>query len=291
MSDIESITESAERKYSKKQIVTEARPAKDWAYMMDLKENVFNHSLLQKLNRFLRRGLYMRFVDPGPTDIFDHQDEWDICCVLDACRYDVFSKVNTIEGQLKEVVSVGYNTANWSAQVIGGEHRDTIFVSANAWHSRYHTQEKLRKTFFKHVTPWKDKWNEDLRTVLPDEMTNLGIELRKKYPQKKLILFYIQPHDPFIADGHGNIMSKTYAWMRDYRERGVPMGEMKRHYENNLKFVLTSIERLVANVSGRILVTADHGEGLGEFGVLYSHKGGWLPTNLKIPWFLTEGKK
>ncbi len=65
--------------------------------------------------------------------------------------------------------------------------------------------------------------------------------------------------------------------------------ELKRAYKNNLEAVLSEVEKIVERFpqENRIVITADHGELLGEDG-LYGH-GYPHPLLRNVPWFEIEG--
>lgn len=61
--------------------------------------------------------------------------------------------------------------------------------------------------------------------------------------------------------------------------------KLLKAYEENLKLALKEIRKIVDRLPGKIIVTADHGESLGENG-LYGHPSGYrVPTQLEVPWF------
>ena len=74
-------------------------------------------------------------------------------------------------------------------------------------------------------------------------------------------------------------------------ERGeIEPGVIKGYYTDNLKFVLSYIKKVVKKYrrSNKIIITADHGECFGEYG-LYSHPCDQHVEELtKIPWFVVE---
>ena len=67
---------------------------------------------------------------------------------------------------------------------------------------------------------------------------------------------------------------------------------LRNAYKENLEVVLGSVAELVKNVSGNILITADHGEYLGE-NRRYGHGLLWprRPPNTEVPWLIIEKNK
>jgi hypothetical protein len=70
---------------------------------------------------------------------------------------------------------------------------------------------------------------------------------------------------------------------REFGDEGL-----RKAYEENLKAVLPHVKELVAHLSGRIIITADHGEMLGEDGC-YCHWSRATNKQLReIPWLVID---
>jgi hypothetical protein len=70
---------------------------------------------------------------------------------------------------------------------------------------------------------------------------------------------------------------------RAYGEKGL-----RKAYERNLELVLGHVRRLVSDLSGRIMVTADHGELLGENDCYSHYSGSTSPYLLEVPLLIIE---
>ncbi|MFW5895271.1 MAG: sulfatase-like hydrolase/transferase [archaeon] len=113
-------------------------------------------------------------------------------------------------------------------------------------------------------------------------------------------------HTPFIYDFMINLGNKILKHLgteliwklnRIFRFRKVEPSHMemawrilgkeglKKAYEKNVTHVLNRVSDLIANLQGRIVITSDHGELLGEDG-LYEHGPalGWHKKLINIPW-------
>jgi len=78
-------------------------------------------------------------------------------------------------------------------------------------------------------------------------------------------------------------------WYEDYKKCRIE--ERKKHYKETLKITLESIEKLINELEGKIVITADHGECFGEHG-LYGHpQGEDVPTLREIPWLVVDKEK
>lgn len=99
----------------------------------------------------------------------------------------------------------------------------------------------------------------------------------------------MQPHAPFIRSALSRGEFKEYeAHPFRYLKNGGNMEVVWEAYLDNLRFALDHVGRLIDNYDGeRTVITADHGDLFGEWG-LYSHNCGILHPNLRrVPWVET----
>jgi len=69
------------------------------------------------------------------TYIFD--ENWDNLIILDACRYDSFSKYNEYDGELQYRISRGSSTKEFlRGNFQGPNHYDTVYCSGNRWYQK-----------------------------------------------------------------------------------------------------------------------------------------------------------
>ncbi|WP_226004372.1 hypothetical protein [Natrinema salinisoli] len=60
-------------------------------------------------------------------------------------------------------------------------------------------------------------------------------------------------------------------------------------YRDNLEWVLDDVARLLANCDGRVAMTSDHGNAIGEYGVWSHPPGTPVPALRRVPWVVREG--
>ena len=253
--------------------------------------------------------------------------EWDALLILDACRYDAFSKVihEFLDGELKPVLSPASMTMSWLKEVWGPRTwRNVIYVSATPMVSKRGVFKGFDAggKFLDVIEVWDRGWDENLSTVPPSRV-NLAVraaltKLRLRglrYPKDcKLVIHYIQPHAPYITLQHVVKAIRSNEALRNevidinLRRVGKPAGKfsidylligflrnmlgsgkdvrkvIREAYLENLRWVLRHVAELVTRLKGRVVITADHGELLGEYG-LYFHPDLPLPTLRIVPWF------
>jgi len=78
-------------------------------------------------------------------------------------------------------------------------------------------------------------------------------------------------------------------WMR-LRDGDFSFDAVWTAYRDNLEWALDDVARLLANCDGRIAMTSDHGNGLGEFGVWSHPPGTPVPALRRVPWVVREGQ-
>lgn len=133
-----------------------------------------------------------------------HSLNWNILIILDACRYDYFTKYYSryLEGDLKKVITPATHTSPWRKKVFGGRKwNDIVYVSANPFiNSRVEVNGfDARKCFYKVIDVWDWGWSEELGTVHPGEVNKAAKRTIWKYPHKKIIIHYLQPHAPYLS--------------------------------------------------------------------------------------------
>jgi hypothetical protein len=242
--------------------------------------------------------------------------EWDLLILLDGCRVDVVGEVAdeyafvSGGGSLRSVAST---SREWLAKTFSPAYRDevakTAYVTANP-----HTREILdadstgetRSPFnpmnwdslaaddFLHVDEvWADGWDDQLGTVPPRTVTDRAIHAGRSLSADRLIVHYMQPHQPFV----GALESCSDAPWREgnvwnaLRRGDVTRSELWAAYRENLEAVLDEVELLLGNVDADpVVVSSDHGNAIGEWGI-YGHPNGCLHPSVKmVPWIETTAE-
>jgi hypothetical protein len=220
--------------------------------------------------------------------------DWDVLIILDGCRYDLFASVNTMDGELSPIRSVGSKTGEFLQQTFGsGAYPEIVYTSANpnisGLDAKFHDRKRL----------WESHWDDDLSVVPPGATTDAGMNAIEEHPNKRHIIHYMQPHIPFIGERGRELLSQADVADLDH---GVKFWEQARQnstlrqrfwdaYQENLEITLPHVQRLITETDGLAVVTSDHGNELGWFGV-YGHPGGFYTPGLVIvPWFRTAYKE
>lgn len=229
-------------------------------------------------------------------------EEWDVAIILDACRFDSFKKLHgefLENGKLEK--RLGFSeTVDWLKNSFPADkYLDIVYVSSNPFvNSRGVKKEVFNasKKFAKVYDVWDWGWSGELGTVPPEEVTATAIRARAEYPYKRLIVHYVQPHYPYrnapvpkTKSGRLIRFVKRHERLRllarwllkllgkyprkrrieEYYKNNFNVEQLKELYEDNLRWVLGEVKRLIQHLDGKIIVTADHGEAFGEQGEFF----------------------
>jgi hypothetical protein len=237
-------------------------------------------------HRFGRRDHYTEGVA-----VLD--EEWDTLVILDACRYDAFESENRIPGRLFRRVSRGTTTSEFVRGNFTGESRlDTVYVDANGHFGAL--RDEMDAEVYRYLPLYES--HRDAaggRTTRAETVTDVAIEAHERDPDKRLVVHYLQPHRPYIAPGIEGIQHC------DHLDETIRVNRLTRDdlwmlYQRNLQYVLGEVERLLSALDGLSVVTADHGELLGERLPYvpvrdYGHNAGlYVPALLEVPWLVVE---
>lgn len=275
------------------------------------------HNPIFYRNQFLSR--ISSIVFRKNTGIFVVKEEWDNLIILDACRYDIFKQeINKIglKGKLKKVKSRGSHTTTFLSENFQKNHYpDIVYVTANPYVDKFH-----RNKFHSTIPVWKDGWSEKYATVLPETMFDYSLEAILKYPEKRLIIHFMQPHFPYIGYSFGaeatrklrnSVLYNQEKMKKKKRPLNVKLFSLygvdfyrliskKDHieiYRRNLIRTFPHLKKLINSLPGRTVITADHGESLGDIIhpllpiKLYGHNKMFKNNVLNIvPWFIVDEK-
>lgn len=228
--------------------------------LLDLLRRIPHHvhwrtiKAVEPLDKFLFELRY-----GGGIDVIEQ--DWDNLILLDACRYDFFKWHTSFDGQLSRVVSKGRGSWEFIRDnFVDRNLHDTVYVTANP------RSERLSQDTFYTVNSVLDYWEPELGTVPPEAVTEAGIEAHRSYPNKRLIIHYMQPHVPHLGELVEELdINQTGNKIFDlYKDGQLTQDELRRSYLETLAIVESEVKPLVEQLAGKTVISADHGENLGE---------------------------
>ena len=258
---------------------------------------------LREANRLYHTRGYSRPYNTDGVDIF--AEDWDHLIILDACRYDMFAEQADLPGRLESRISRGSSTVEFlTANFAGRDLRDTVYVTGNP--QLYRHREEMNPELHAIIDVWQeDGWDEEKKTVLPETMAERTLEAAERFPDKQIVSHFIQPHYPFIYDQEVFNDSQVFllpdepgSWHQVMTGRvSVSKESVWRAYRTTLDRALPEVERLLLNLNGRKVVTADHGNMVGERSqplpvVEWGHpRATYTPELVRIPWYIESDEE
>lgn len=261
---------------------------KDWETIFhnlsELNWRVFLLPIVLTVNRMIFRG-----KKQDGFHILNDSESWDYLIILDACRYDRFEQINDIPGKLQKIQSKGCVTDIWLRENFNEDnYDDLVYISSTRRISsnnptfnpvlngpfdaaRFH---EVIEVFEEDEAPEKGDY------VKAEEVTREAVKAKNKYPEKKLVIHYFQPHCPYKS-----ITEFSGRSPQEYYNEGYSKDEISTAYNKNLKYVLEEVKNnLLPHLDGKIIISSDHGEQLGEKG-LWGHYIR-IPNEkvIKAPW-------
>jgi len=276
----------------------------------DIREGLRNPSLipraLKRQSRVVSRRINNQFYKRTTPSGYDlAEEDWDVLILLDGCRHDMFEETNWLDGALQSRTSPaseswGFLQSNFDDR----EFHDTVYITANPhWY-------KLDDGTFHHVVDLlSEAWNDDHGTVMPKDVVEHTLQAHERFPRKRLIVHFMQPHFPFVGERGQTLDHKGITLHRDDDDgdalniwSAVEVGNLSREavvaaYKENLELVLPHVETLLEELPGKTVVTADHGNLTGDrlFPIPirdYGHPRGLrTPELVTVPWLTVPGDR
>lgn len=250
--------------------------------------------------------------------------DWDVLCVLDACRLDLMREVCADDAygflpapnEVGDLWSVASQSAEWMDRTFAPAYREemarTAYVTGNPFTGQ--TAEWMDELsgealplagedFGLLYEAWRDEWTHgEISTMPPRPLTDAAIHVwreRQALGVDRVLVHYMQPHAPFRSrpdwfygdadlDGWGSISGEAGGigeglWQK-LREGTHAFDAFWGAYRDNLEWVLDDVSLLVENCEGSVVLSADHGNGHGEWGVWSHPPGVAVPALRRVPW-------
>lgn len=264
-----------------------------------------------------RKALHQisRVHNPG-TNVFER--EWDLLVIVDACRLDLYREAVADGefgfGEVDSVWSLDSMTRAWMRKTFVESYTDelsrTHYLCGNPFSSDAVDGSRLASL----DEVWRYHWDDDSGTLRPRPLTDRAIahgresEGEEDGGTDRLLVHYMQPHWPFLrapetSGGEGLDLGGFVgddggysAWENDpddvwerLRHGLVSESEVWEGYLDNLRLVLRDVELLLENYDAeRVVISSDHGNAMGEWGI-YGHPL-HMPLSVlrRVPWIETS---
>ncbi|MEZ3115665.1 hypothetical protein RYH80_07015 [Halobaculum sp. MBLA0147] len=250
----------------------------------------FSHtSKIAELNKRINHWHAGVDYNAAGTHIFE--EDWDNLVILDACRFDVFSAHHPFEGRLESRISRGSTTKEFIRANFREERRlDTAYLSDNGWYGRLF--EQLDSHLYDFQLCSRDAF--DGAVSHPTTVTDAARAYTQEHPNKRLIVHYLQPHDPYFDRNGDERFALVSSDPRELAQAGYSAETIADAYIESFEYVATEVQKLLKELHGKTVITADHGELLGERmrpipARCFEHpEGVYVDELVKVPWFIAD---
>jgi hypothetical protein len=204
------------------------------------------------------------------------EEDWDNLFILDACRADLFESVADTKDfdTYQRVTSLGSMTEEWTEQNFqSSEFGDVVYVSCSPITTRV-----VPDAFHELVEVWRDDFDEEHKTIMPRPVAEAAREAHELYPDKRLVVHFLQPHIPFVdapelvfrdwwspdglfeeadAEPPRNVWGAMAMGLVEY-------DDVWEAYQENLRLSLDEALDLTGDIPGKTILSSDHGNMMGE---------------------------
>lgn len=202
------------------------------------------------------------------------RNDWSDIILFDGGRYDIFAELIHLyfDGEITQVWNgdVAW-THDWFSRMFRKKYPDVCYYSPSIWEViKNKPKLKYPKSFGRVVGG------------LSIPFDNVFFEENSRRTNKKIIddfwfnrrvIHYWQPHPPFpgmpFTQGKSK-SSKCYSLMKEGKLTTVDLTEA---YIENCLFALKAAKELIPHLGDKVIITADHGECLGDCGQLFHGQG------------------
>ena len=232
------------------------------------------------------------------------EEDWDTLVLLDACRYDMFAEQINFDGRLESRISLGSTSEEFLERNFTNKtFHDTVYINTNPYLPRLGLDDGT----FHAVIDLLNRWDSERGTVHPQTVVEAAQRTQEEYPDKRLIIHFMQPHIPFIGPIGQQLLGEgwntdnpdihrrsIWSYLREGEEE-IEIDRVWEAYRENLDIVLSHVDSILDTVPGKTIVSADHGNLVGErlspipTKKKYGHPYGvYVPELVKVPWFIIE---
>lgn len=219
--------------------------------------------------------------------------DWDVLLILDACRVDLLSEVTDeyefLESQVPTITSVGSSSQEWIRNTFTDSYSITVAKTAYVTGNPFSDELLDPNEFLLLEEVWRYAWDDKTHTVPARPISDRLIDVMRTENPDRVIAHYMQPHATFIP--HSDMQAsgnQESIWMA-LREGEFEQETVWDAYRDNLRYVLDEVSLVLENIDAdTVVISSDHGNAIGEFGI-YGHPSGYPISCIReVPWVETS---
>lgn len=235
-----------------------------------------------------------------------YDQDWDVLVVLDACRVDLMDEVAQSgaydllpESSVDTFRQPGSYSKEWMNNTFTDRYADEMEQTIHVTGNPFSSQALKSEQFYTLDEVWEYAWDDDAGVVMPRPMTDRAINhWRNRDPDEvdRMIVHYMQPHIPFLNHEMSQPLESDN-WGKDsgrsewelVRDGELDPNDAWAAYRENLEIALDDVSILLNNIDAdTVVLSADHGNSIGEHG-LWGHPAGIDVDELReVPWVTTS---
>ena len=257
-----------------------------------IRRNIDEVGILQGLKQWGTKAYLRKVKSVSGINYFDK--EWDVLVVLDACRYDLLVDVQDEYRFISDIgsrISLGSATWEWMPATFKSTPESVLKETAYVCGNPYSAQFLEEDSFLRLDEVWSYAWDDQLGTVPPRPVTDRAIAAGRELNAERMVVHYMQPHVPFINSSDSPGLSKNFHgddttddWNL-VKSGEKDIDQVMTEYRDNLRAVLSEVEILLSNIDAdRVVVTSDHGNATGEYGLFGHNDQVPIQALYKVPW-------
>jgi hypothetical protein len=236
-----------------------------------IKKGFFNPKLaaryvMNRVTKKLGQAILRRAFDNSGMQILDR--DWDTLLIFDCGRYDMFENVIDSPGSLSKECSMASVTAHFVERNFSERQaHDIVYLSANPLVGRREEYLDIFKFVgVRHETRREKRGQENTRGLVdPEPVIKKAKDLHDEYPNKRHIVHFLPPHTPHMFKSGGELENNSqYRNYEAVRGGNASTDEMRNVYAENLQYAIEQALDFTEDINGKVAMTADHGELLGE---------------------------
>ena len=227
---------------------------------------------------------------------------WNILIILDACRADFFDTHWPCTEVVNATANVTYRFIHKLARIL--VEQEVLFITANPVVSReLANYDALPNYHFSVARVYEYGWGHygplKLPSVHPVTVNQVVTEYLAEFGQpRRMVIHYLQPHAPYIGQHSlpqacwGNNMNDALSLemnrMPEIKAAGkagqLDISKLRMAYYENVELVAGYVKALLPSLCGNVVITADHGEMLGENNEFEHSCLPIYPELMTVPW-------
>lgn len=259
---------------------------------------------------------------PVGTHVLDR--DWDVLVILDTCRVDALRAVSDeygFVGDIDSIWSLGGTSPEWIAHTFDRRYEaklaETAYITSNPHATTVLEDRELQdehssaaRRFYRY-----GNWNpvetrelalydpvvsytsevelEGVRCIddvtPPRYITDRAIRVGRNRAPDRMILHYMQPHYPWVSRALQEDRAVEQFEQGPRQAKSFGRERVFDAYLDDLRYVLDDIRVLLNNLDAdTVVLSADHGDAFGEWGVFGHGPGRFHPQVRNVPWAVTS---